>query len=93
MQHVLKVNSSSFFSFCRHDLYLSFKESIFGGEREFEISCFEACERCDGTGAKSSSCMTICSTCGGSGRMMKTQKTAFGMMSEVTFDVFGNVVI
>ncbi|KAH7529219.1 hypothetical protein FEM48_Zijuj05G0161300 [Ziziphus jujuba var. spinosa] len=63
-----------------YDLYLSFEESIFGGQREIEISCSEMCDNCDGTGAKSSSCIKSCSSCGGRG-VMKTQKTLFGMTS------------
>ncbi|KAF4373499.1 hypothetical protein F8388_025193 [Cannabis sativa] len=68
----------------RHDLHLSFEESIFGGRREIEISCFEACNGCDGTGAKSSDDIKSCSTCGGRGGVIKTQKTPFGMMSQVS---------
>ncbi|XP_048329399.2 uncharacterized protein LOC107435129 [Ziziphus jujuba] len=68
----------------RYDLYLSFEESIFGGQREIEISCSEMCDNCDGTGAKSSSCLKSCSSCGGRGGVMKTQKTPFGMMSQVS---------
>ncbi|KAL2462346.1 Molecular chaperone Hsp40/DnaJ family protein [Abeliophyllum distichum] len=68
----------------RYDLYLSFEESIFGGERDIEIACFETCDDCGGTGAKSSSSMKSCSGCGGRGGVMKTQKTPFGIMSQVT---------
>lgn len=68
----------------RYDLNLTFEESVFGGQREIEISCFEACDSCDGTGAKSSSCIKPCSSCGGKGGVMKTQKTPFGVMSQVS---------
>lgn len=68
----------------RYDLNLSFEESIFGVQREIEVSCFETCDNCNGTGARSSSSIQSCSTCGGRGGVMKTQKTAFGMMSQVT---------
>ncbi|PON60452.1 Chaperone DnaJ [Parasponia andersonii] len=68
----------------RHDLHLSFDESVFGGKREIEISCFEVCDSCDGTGAKSSDGIKSCSSCGGRGGVVKTQKTPFGVMSQVS---------
>ncbi|KAL6962774.1 hypothetical protein U1Q18_037733, partial [Sarracenia purpurea var. burkii] len=68
----------------RYDLFLTFKESIFGGEQDIEVSCFEACDNCSGTGAKSSSCIKLCSECRGRGGVIKTQKTPFGIMSQVS---------
>lgn len=68
----------------RHDLRLSFEESIFGGKREIEISCYETCNTCDGTGAKSKNGIKKCTSCGGKGGEKKTQRTPFGMMSQVS---------
>ncbi|KAI5660303.1 hypothetical protein M9H77_29096 [Catharanthus roseus] len=68
----------------RYDLYLTFDESIFGGQREIELSCLETCESCGGTGAKSSNCIKTCSDCEGRGGVAKTQKTPFGIMSQVS---------
>lgn len=68
----------------RYDLHLSFEESIFGGQREIEVSCFQTCNMCDGTGAKSKNCIKQCTNCGGRGGEMKTQRTPFGMMSQVS---------
>nr|DAD32175.1 TPA_asm: hypothetical protein HUJ06_011026 [Nelumbo nucifera] len=68
----------------RYDLYLSFEESIFGGERNIEVSCFVTCDDCNGTGAKSRNCIKSCTNCGGRGGVMKTQKTPFGIMSQVS---------
>ncbi|KAI4347285.1 hypothetical protein L6164_008107 [Bauhinia variegata] len=65
----------------RYDLHLSFEESIFGGQRKIEVSCLQACNNCDGTGAKSSKCIKQCSNCGGRGGEMKSQRTPFGIMS------------
>ncbi|GER45570.1 chaperone protein DNAj [Striga asiatica] len=67
----------------RHDIYLSFEESIFGGKRTVEVPCSETCESCGGTGAKSRDCLKTCAECRGSGREVKTQKTPFGVMSQV----------
>ncbi|MED6167473.1 hypothetical protein PIB30_002955 [Stylosanthes scabra] len=68
----------------QHELNLSFEESIFGARKEIEVSCFEPCNDCDGTGAKSRSCIKTCSNCGGRGGEMKSQKTPFGIMSQVS---------
>ncbi|KAK4488939.1 hypothetical protein RD792_004730 [Penstemon davidsonii] len=68
----------------RYDLYLSFEESIFGGQHDIEVPCSETCDDCGGTGAKSSDCLKMCTECGGSGGVVKTQKTPFGLMSQVT---------
>ncbi|PHU24224.1 hypothetical protein BC332_09331 [Capsicum chinense] len=68
----------------RYDLDLSFEESIFGGQRDIEVPSLDECDRCDGTGAKSSSCVKVCSECGGRGGVVKTQKTPFGIMTQVS---------
>ncbi|KAF7822199.1 Chaperone protein DnaJ [Senna tora] len=68
----------------RYDLHLNFEESIFGGQREIEVPCFQTCNDCDGTGAKSSNCIKPCTNCGGRGGEMKSQRTPFGVMSQVS---------
>ncbi|OMO49324.1 hypothetical protein CCACVL1_31073 [Corchorus capsularis] len=68
----------------RYDLHLNFEESVFGGEHKIQVSCLETCDDCGGTGAKSSSCITSCSGCGGRGVVMKSQRTPFGMVSQVS---------
>ncbi|XP_073281864.1 uncharacterized protein [Primulina huaijiensis] len=68
----------------RYDLNLSFEESIFGGQREIEVQRTVTCDDCGGTGAKSSSCLKSCTFCGGRGGVVETQKTPFGIMSQVT---------
>ncbi|KAE9588257.1 putative chaperone DnaJ [Lupinus albus] len=68
----------------RYDLHLSFEESIFGGRKEIEISCSQPCNDCDGTGAKSRNCIKHCTNCGGRGGEMKSQRTPFGIMSQVS---------
>ncbi|KAL3655088.1 hypothetical protein CASFOL_000874 [Castilleja foliolosa] len=68
----------------RYDLHLSFDESIFGGKHDIKVPCLETCDSCDGTGAKSRDCLKTCAECEGSGREVKSQKTPFGVMSQVT---------
>lgn len=70
--------------YIRYDLRLSFEESVFGVKREIKVSYLETCDGCGGTGAKSSNAIKQCSSCGGKGRVMDTQRTPFGMMSQVT---------
>ncbi|XP_048500482.1 uncharacterized protein LOC104893576 isoform X2 [Beta vulgaris subsp. vulgaris] len=66
------------------DLYLTFEESVFGGTREIEVPCLEICAVCGGTGAKSTACIKSCTECGGRGRVMKSQRTPFGVVSQVS---------
>lgn len=73
----------TFFLACSYDLYLSFEESVHGGSREIDFTCFETCDGCGGSGAKSSSSIKLCSECGGKGGVMKTQKTPFGIVTQV----------
>ncbi|KAK9684229.1 hypothetical protein RND81_10G195200 [Saponaria officinalis] len=68
----------------RSDISLTFEESIFGVKREIEVSCLERCETCGGTGAKSTNCIKSCATCGGKGRVMNSQRTPFGVISQVS---------
>ncbi|KAH9715140.1 Molecular chaperone Hsp40/DnaJ family protein [Citrus sinensis] len=68
----------------RYDIVLEFSESIFGAEKEFELSHLETCEVCTGTGAKMGSKLRICSTCGGRGQVMRTDQTPFGLFSQVS---------
>lgn len=71
-----------------YDIVLEFSESIFGAEKEFELSHLETCEVCTGTGAKMGSKMRICSTCGGRGQVMRTDQTPFGLFSQVVAHFF-----
>ncbi|KAF3972829.1 hypothetical protein ACB098_04G066200 [Castanea mollissima] len=68
----------------RYDLHMSFEEAIFGGQKEIEVPCSETCDKCDGTGAKSSSSIKSCMACGGRGGVMKSERTPFGVMSQVS---------
>ncbi|KAL9247451.1 hypothetical protein vseg_020883 [Gypsophila vaccaria] len=66
------------------DVSLTFEESIFGGKQEIEVPCLEKCAICGGTGAKATHCIKFCATCGGRGRVVKSQRTPFGLMSQVS---------
>ncbi|OAY83055.1 Chaperone protein DnaJ [Ananas comosus] len=68
----------------RYGLSLTFEESVFGGRQEFNISRFETCDDCNGSGAKSSNSIKPCAECGGRGGVMKTQRTPFGVVSQIS---------
>ncbi|XP_031476259.1 uncharacterized protein LOC116247935 isoform X2 [Nymphaea colorata] len=68
----------------RYDLTLSFEESIFGGQRKIDVTRVEICEDCKGKGTTSHSGVVTCKDCGGRGGTIKTQRTPFGMVSQVS---------
>ena len=59
---------------------LSFEEAAFGCKKSISVSRTEACEVCNGTGAKNGSSYRTCSRCNGSGTITSTQNTMFGQM-------------
>lgn len=68
----------------RYDLALSFEESIFGVEREIEITRNEVCEVCRGSGAEPGTSPVRCSTCRGTGEVRQVRQTFLGSMVNVT---------
>ena len=63
-------------------LSIDFLESIKGVKKTISINVDRKCKSCNGTGAKSPSDIETCPSCHGSGRVQKTVRTAFGMMSQ-----------
>ena len=57
---------------------LSFEEAIFGCEKNITINKVEACESCNGTGAKNGTAFSTCPDCNGAGRVRIQQNTMFG---------------
>lgn len=84
--------SYNFSFYYRSELHLTFEESVFGGKREIEVPCLETCGVCGGTGAKSANCIKSCTDCGGRGRIMKSQKTPFGVVSQVILQFWGTKI-
>ncbi len=60
---------------------ITFEESIFGGEKEFELPLDTDCDECHGTGAEKGTVAETCHTCGGSGTERVQQQTMFGYMT------------
>jgi molecular chaperone DnaJ len=53
----------------RYDLRIDFVEAAFGVEKDITINRKEACNTCDGSGAKPGSKPVVCSTCAGHGEV------------------------
>ncbi len=63
---------------------LTFEESVFGVEKEIEITRDETCATCRGSGAEPGTSPTRCATCGGRGEVRQTRQTFLGAMVQVT---------
>ncbi len=59
----------------RYDLTIAFEDALIGKEVEIHLKKHEACQKCDGTGAKGGSTagLKTCTTCGGSGQVRFNQ--------------------
>lgn len=55
------------------ELVLDFAEAVHGAEKELTISRREACDTCDGSGAREGTHPGRCGGCGGSGQVMHSQ--------------------
>ena len=63
---------------------LDFNESVFGTEREVEITRQESCHHCSGAGNEPGTEVSTCSTCRGSGQVRRSQRSIFGQFAQVT---------
>lgn len=59
---------------------ISFEESIFGCEKEVEMTVKDPCPDCNGSGAKPGTSPVTCTRCKGRGRILMQSQTMFGMM-------------
>lgn len=66
------------------DVEVSFKESIFGTEKEIQVSKENLCERCGGEGAEPSSSMKTCASCDGNGIRVEVKRTILGAVQTKT---------
>lgn len=67
-----------------YTMQLTFEESIFGVEREVEITRDEVCTTCHGSKSEPGSSPTRCATCGGRGEVRQVHQTFLGSMVQVT---------
>jgi molecular chaperone DnaJ len=56
----------------RHDITISFTDAALGSERQLRFTKSDACDACNGTGAKNGA-STVCPQCNGEGRVAKTR--------------------
>ena len=68
----------------RASVRITFEESVFGCEKELELSLKDECTNCHGTGAKPGTSPETCPKCGGRGQVVMTQQSLFGMVQNVT---------
>ena len=63
---------------------LSFEESIFGAERQVNVTRLEKCQRCSGAGNEPGTAINKCPTCRGSGQVRRAQRSIFGQFAQIT---------
>ncbi len=68
----------------RLDLRLGFREAVFGGEKEIRIPHLEACQICQGSGAKPGTSAKTCGTCNGVGQVRRSARTPFGSFTQMS---------
>jgi len=62
------------------DIELSFRDSVFGVDKNITLTKSSACGRCGGNGAEPGSSMNTCRTCDGAGIEIATERTILGVM-------------
>jgi molecular chaperone DnaJ len=65
------------------EIDVTFKEAVFGTERNVLINKVGTCDTCSGTGAKKGSEMITCTTCNGQGKIHEVKKTFMGNFQSV----------
>ncbi len=68
----------------RVDVDVSFRDAVFGADREVTLTKSSACARCGGVGAEPGTKMKTCGECNGSGIRVQTQRTILGLMQTKT---------
>jgi len=66
------------------DLTITFREAVFGCEKEIKIEKYIQCKRCNGTGLEPGSRYITCPHCRGSGKIQNVRSTIFGTFSTVS---------
>ncbi len=68
----------------QHQVAISFKEAVFGVDKEIDVTKDERCETCGGDGAKPGTSPKTCTECQGRGEVRVTRQTLLGSMVQVT---------
>lgn len=67
----------------RTSVRISFKEAIFGCEKDITLNLKDECPTCKGSGAKPGTNPVMCPRCGGKGQVVYTQQSFFGTVRNV----------
>ncbi len=67
----------------RYDLHLTFEEAVFGCEKDIEVTRYEACPECEGSGAEPGTSSVRCSECNGTGQIRRVQRSILGSFVSV----------
>jgi molecular chaperone DnaJ len=67
----------------QHRVVLSFEESVFGAEREVDLTRLEDCGTCSGAGNDPGTPLETCNTCKGNGQVRRAQRSVFGQFTQV----------
>lgn len=78
-----RANRKDYGANLKYNLSISFEEAAKGAEKEISFERVTRCKSCEGTGAKDKK-MKTCPTCKGSGRIIKQQRTPFGIFQSQT---------
>lgn len=68
----------------RETVTITFEEAAKGVEKSINVSRYENCEKCGGSGAKEGTRPETCPTCHGAGQVRTSQRTILGSFSTVT---------
>jgi molecular chaperone DnaJ len=67
----------------RYDMEIRLEDAYRGVETEISVPRTEICDTCNGSGAKPGTTPKQCPRCGGTGQTRVSQRTAFGMFTQV----------
>lgn len=65
------------------DAQISFKESVFGTDRNINLTKTSVCDKCQGSGAESGHGTETCQTCSGKGKIRESRRSPFGTFTSV----------
>jgi len=68
----------------RYELTITFEEAVFGCQKDIELSRWESCSYCRGSGAQPGTSKARCSSCQGTGEIRRVQQSIFGQFVNVT---------